>query len=302
MLNHLAAPRVAAVKKFFKTTSDDDLLGCYAWCQAVSSGLLPILGDFEVSLRNSIHRALSQYYGQVDSFNWMATNPNPAAQANPNAPPLPALHSMNTRTKQDVEKAIKKVKSRKPAAYIVTPDDVVASLAFGFWEQTINTIDHHAHPPALAAIVLKSIFPYAPDQATCGHGDPQFKVRVVDLLSQLREVRNRIGHHDSIWGVAEFNEYGATGFIPRRPRHTVNSLKLLANRVAWLAGWMDPAISAYMQNSDHWWSYQSLLDEKALAVFRTNGGRVGSYAKVLQAHITPQENTAGSSPANSFHF
>ena len=79
MLSHLTQQRLAPVRHFFRTQDDDDLLGCYAWAQAVSSGLLPILGDFEISLRNALHRSLSHYYSnqQTDSFNWMVPRPNP---------------------------------------------------------------------------------------------------------------------------------------------------------------------------------------------------------------------------------
>ena len=48
MLKHLTAPRLATIQAFFKTASEQDILGCYGWSQAVGAGLLPILGDFEV--------------------------------------------------------------------------------------------------------------------------------------------------------------------------------------------------------------------------------------------------------------
>jgi len=68
MLKHLTLPRLATLQAFFKTKTDQDLLGCYAWNQAVGSALLPILGDLEVALRDALHRALSQHFGGIDSL------------------------------------------------------------------------------------------------------------------------------------------------------------------------------------------------------------------------------------------
>lgn len=279
MLNHLAAPRMAAVEKFFQTSSKSDLLGCYAWCQAVSSGLLPILGDFEVTLRNMLHVSLSRHYGNIDSFNWMMLRPNPAAPTNPRAKPLPACHKMNPKTIKDIEIVANKIKRRRGLS--ASPDDVVAALPFGFWEQIINSLDHPSHPPGLQSAILSRVFPYAPDLSTCPYGDPAFKQRVVNLLSLIRDVRNRIGHHDSIWAVPEFNTHGKVGLVPRRPRHTIASSRLLAARIAWLSGWIDPSITQHIQNSDHWWSFHALLDRQALATYRATGGRIGTYGKVL---------------------
>jgi hypothetical protein len=277
---------MAAVEKFFQTSTDPELLGCYAWCQAVASGLLPILGDFEVALRNKLHVSLSQHYGGVDSFNWMMTNPNPASATNPKASPLPAVHKMNPRTQSDIQAIVQKKTNRRTQR--VTPDDVVAALAFGFWEQIINSLDNPAHPTGLQAAILSGVFPHAPDLNVCSYSSPAFKQRVVDLLSKIRDVRNRIGHHDSIWAIPEFDTQGKVGFIPRRPRHTVNSLIQLADRIAWFAGWMDPAITQHIKNSDHWWSFHALLNQKALDTYRVTGGGIGTYGKILRQQPNDQ--------------
>jgi hypothetical protein len=65
----------------------------------------------------------------------------------------------------------------------------------------------------------------------------------------------------------------------------MNSLKLLADSIAWFAGWISPEVTRYMHTSDHWWSFQSLLTKQALAVYRTMGGRIGSYERVLRLKL-----------------
>lgn len=288
MLKHLTIPRLATIQTFFKARTDDDILGCYAWNQAVGSGMLPILGDFEVSLRNALHRALSQHFGNVDSFDWMMPQPNPAHAINPSAPPfLSARHKLTSKSSQDVIAVITKIKGKKPPGYIVTPDDVVAALPFGFWEVLISGLSHSAHPAGLQGIILAAVFPHAPDKLTVPYGAPAFKKRVTDLLKRIRDVRNRIGHHDSLWSTPEFDYQGNLGLIPRRPRHTVNSFRRFADNVCWFAGWIDPGIPTYIRTSDHWWSLQALLQRQALVTYRQMGGKAGSYRAILDSTELP---------------
>lgn len=294
MQNHLGQPRLAAVANFFKSQSDDELLGCYAWCQAVASGLLPILGDFEVAFRNALHQALSQHYGLQPSYDWMVLNGNTA-----NAP---AHHSLNKQSRSDITSMVGKIQRKKGRRYQVTPDDVVAALSFGFWEVLISNLNHRTHPQGLQAAILASVFPHAPDLAKSPYDTEAFRLRVTALLARLRDARNRIGHHDAIWTFPEFDVQGKVGFIPRRPRHSVTSLQLLANRICWFAGWISPAIPAYIQQTDHWWSFQALLSQRALATYRRSGGRIGTYRILLEELPRPAGRVLASVPGNPDWF
>lgn len=298
MLKHLTVPRLATIQAFFKTTSDKDILGCYAWNQAVGASLLPILGDFEVSLRNAFHRALSQHFGNVDSFDWMMQQPNPAHAINPAAPKfLPARHKMSSKTSDDIKSIIKKIKGRKPSGYVVTPDDIVAALPFGFWEVLIGGLSHSAQPAGLQATILASVFPYAPDTLAVPYGSKAFEQRVLILLKRIRDVRNRIGHHDSLWATPEFNYQGTLGLVPRRPRHTVNSLRRFADNLCWFIGWIDPDIPTYILKSDHWCSLQALLHRQALTTSRQLGGKVGTYQTILESNnLLPNNKSIKKSP------
>lgn len=219
----------------------------------------------------------------------MMSRPNPAHARNPAAPQfLPPRHKLNPRSREDVDGIVKKIRDRKPRGYAVTPDDVVAALPFGFWEVLITGLAHTSQPTGLQANILALVFPNAPDIATvpCGHVD--FKQRVVNLLSRIRDLRNRIGHHDALWSTPEFDRYGRLGFVPRRPRHSVNSFRLFADNVCWFVGWIDPAISAYVKGSDHWWSLQALLQRRALVIYRLSGGAVGTYRSILDTTELPR--------------
>lgn len=188
MLTHFTAPRLSTLQAFFKTKSDNDLLGCYAWNQAVAAGLFPLLDDLEVAFRNALHLALSRYYGGHDSVNWMLPRPNPALAINPAAPPtLPSLHSMTSKTRHELVALEAKIKTKKGPHYKVTPDDIVAGLHFGFWEVLIKGLDNSAHPPGLQGAILSAVFPCAPNLVAVPHCHVDFKLRVTRLLLRLRE-------------------------------------------------------------------------------------------------------------------
>ena len=256
-----------------------------------------MLGDFEVVLRNALHVALSQYYGGKNSFNWMLPTPNPAYAANPAAPQyLPSKHAMTSKTRQELSALEGKIKTKKGGAYTVTPDDIVAGLHFGFWEMLIKGLDHSAHPIGLQGAILSVVFPYAPGTAAVPHGHPDFKLRVTNLLLRLRDVRNRIGHHDALWTIPEFNKHGQLGYFPTRPRHTVASLRLYCDNLCWLADWIDPKISEYIRKSDHWSTLEILLSRQALLTYRVQGGRIGTFQTVMTNAPAPRTAKVGLGP------
>ncbi|MBU67012.1 MAG: hypothetical protein CL858_26780 [Cupriavidus sp.] len=278
MKNHFTAPRLATVERFFQSDSSTDLMGCYAWCQALSAALLPLLGDFEVSLRNALHRSLSQFYMGADSAAWMLPIPGPLRA---NAPHPKTPHSMSQIDKRDIATIVER---RVKRGRLVSQDDVVAALSFGFWEQLVNGLGRGHHPNGLQGAVLQSAFPFAPSGTI--YASAAFREQLVRLLKMVRDVRNRVGHHDAIWAIPEFDTEGHPGFIPRRPRHTLTSTKLFSQRVVWLASWIDPAIGAHIERSDHWACLQTLLSRQALATYRSRGGRADTYHSLITGHIS----------------
>lgn len=125
-----------------------------------------------------------------------------------------------------------------------------------------------------------------------GFGDPALIERIATLLYQMRDVRNRIGHHDSLWRTAEFDAQGRRGFVLRRPRQTVTSMRLLANPIAWFAGWTDPRISKYIKATPHWRHLPWLLTRDALLMYRESGGKAVNFEKPMFRPLVYQVKTA----------
>jgi hypothetical protein len=69
---------------------------------------------------------------------------------------------------------------------------------------------------------------------------------------------------------------------------------MFADNVCWFSGWIDPEIPLHIQNSDHWWSLQALLQRQALVTYRRLGGAVGTYRAILDAAELPRNGRRSS--------
>lgn len=293
MINYLSQPRAAAVHGFFQTNTDQEFLGCYRWCQSTASSLLSSFNDFEVCLRNALHFSLSQFYSQTDSYDWMGIstlNANVDNYADPwsNIGPLSGLlsssatHSMGPGLRKDIVKAFLSARNK-------THDGVIAELSFGFWEKLLQGLSHPSHANngqgSIMSDVLEHAFSfYSANSSTSpvlGPWDIDFRNRLVNLISKLRKVRNRIGHHDSIRQVAEFDEFGVKGFVPRDPRHTINSLNMLRDRMLMIVSWINPSLKDGIQESDYWHKLSVVLSKDALGVYRYHGGKGDCYTRTI---------------------
>ena len=155
--------------------SESDVLARYFWNVCLSESLYPTLGTLEVTLRNSIHAALVQGSGQPDWY-----------------------HSAQTQFRleqwhQDEILAAKAklTKANKPH----DPDRIVAELSFGFWTGLFRNeyVTGGTAGTRLWPTFLRRIFPFMPVQIP--------KVSPVSKrLYDVRTLRNRVSHHEPIWG------------------------------------------------------------------------------------------------------
>ena len=60
----ITQPRMSSYQTVFRPTNDIELMGVYLWNSHVCSSIYPLIGTAEVSLRNSIDRALTDALGE----------------------------------------------------------------------------------------------------------------------------------------------------------------------------------------------------------------------------------------------
>jgi hypothetical protein len=144
-------------------------LRLYVWNTRISAALYGPLQALEILIRNAFHRELTAVYG-------------PAWYDNPRVPLTPAAAGRVADAKQALQRA------GRP----LDPGRIVAELSFGFWERLLSRGPHGRlnYEMALWRPALHRAFPNARRPRADIHRP----------LPGLRDLRNRIAHHEPIFG------------------------------------------------------------------------------------------------------
>ncbi len=157
----LSTPRLEAYRQ--DGQNDFEVLCNYVWNQRLCESAYPALETLEVSLRNSIHAAISKRLGTPTWFDdgFLDVSERKSVQA----------------AKDEL------TKSRK----LHEPGRIIAELNFGFWTSLFAS--HYDRP--LWHHLLRDVFPHIPvAMRTRGN--------VADRLKKIRKFRNRVFHHERI--------------------------------------------------------------------------------------------------------
>lgn len=144
-------------------------LQLYQWNLQVSSSLIIPLHILEVSIRNAVVEALEE----VHTSNWpwnqgfMISLPSRGSGYSP-------------------RKNLAEVARRQP-----TMGKVVAELNFIFWEKMFTS----SHDSRIWNNYIKAILPYSPETMTVR----EIRACMHDNIRDIRELRNRIAHHEPIF-------------------------------------------------------------------------------------------------------
>ena len=142
-----------------------EALAAYCWNTQLSQAFYPALQTLEVTLRNSLHQAISDSY----KVNWFDTLP---------------LHALEqtaiTKAKTNLTKQKKQLE----------PSRVVAELHFGFWTSLLDV--RYEHHQLLWPKLLKPCFPAIPRKLRTRH-------YLSKQLNRIRNLRNRVFHYEPIW-------------------------------------------------------------------------------------------------------
>lgn len=143
-----------------------DAIISYSWNIELSQFLYPAIQILEVSIRNTLHRTLTDCF---DTSHWFD-----------DAFLYDAEHRAVRQAKE------KLLREKKP----IEPGRIVAELSFGFWTSLFDV--RYEHQQVLWPKLLKPVFPYMPR----GQRTRTFLSR---KLNQVRLLRNRVFHYEPIW-------------------------------------------------------------------------------------------------------
>lgn len=190
----LSAPRFAT---YLAAMGGDKeaALELYRWNMELSAAFLVPLQICEVSVRNAIVTAIESVYGA----NWPWEKGFQISLRNPS-------------TGYSPRKDLVDLAGRLP-----TSGKIVAELKFVFWEKMLT----HSHDAVIWNPFLRSVFPSSDTARTV----QQLRSDGFAALQKIRDLRNRIAHHEPIFRRNVQDEY---------------------DRIRTLIAWVDPVAAAWV--------------------------------------------------------
>lgn len=166
-----SAPRLGRYLRAFSNDKDRAHQG-YIYNLRLSECLLISLSVLEIALRNAMSNQMAKLYSRDDWYEAILTDttlqkPNTPLQAD-NA--LKRLHS--------------NIKSAKRDAGAPNPNKVIAEFTFGFWTTLLNARYQNNFWQE-----LRYAFPHCPHRQ---------RGNVSSALNQIRDLRNRVFHHEPV--------------------------------------------------------------------------------------------------------
>lgn len=165
-----------------------DRVARYLWDMALAMSLQPMLHVFEVTLRNAVYQASVRLVDtsavRLDDVPcWLDAGP-------------PMLYEREAAEVQRAKASLRADPAGRTAGHLV------ARLPLGFWVHlmTRGYSELRADGPRLWPRGLSLVFPFrwppGSKKLSPSHADRQM---VFDHLRQIRDLRNRVAHHDAIW-------------------------------------------------------------------------------------------------------
>jgi hypothetical protein len=148
--------------------SDLDMVTRYYWDIELSRALMPSIHAVELSLRNSIHTAITALHNGNDMWFYEPGLLEPGQ-----------LSQLAT--------ALSEIARRKAQA---TSGRIVAEVMFGFWIAMLtNPYEQKIWQPNGFAM-LRTVFPYAKGKS----------IKDINMrYNNIRKLRNRVSHHEAVW-------------------------------------------------------------------------------------------------------
>lgn len=167
-------------ERFLVESGNRQLEACakYRWNLKLSESLLPCFHAIEVTLRNSIHRAM------VEKYLPPGTPENPSDEWWFDVQ-IRGIHLLNQNDRDEVVRVSDKIAKRGKA---VTAPRVVAELSFGFWVNLLNDdYDHTIVRPLLGSTFRK-----------LKTGD-RTQGWLRKTFGEILDLRNRAAHHEPLF-------------------------------------------------------------------------------------------------------
>ncbi|MCS6261049.1 Abi family protein [Shewanella baltica] len=231
-INTISSDRLNSYRNYFNLTSNEECLGLYLWNDALSASFFKLISIFEVALRNTIHRELSRQFeanrqqGHAFDNDWYEY--------------LIAQNHLQGKTLELIRKVTHLRSKRRQVAKkpIPTPGKVIAAQSFGFWSSLITNTSGNI------TVDWQSVLSNGLKGHFAMHSTYWSQDAIDDLLNRLSEVnelRNRIAHHEPIWKFTEIKHHKKNIVIypaASTPEESMQRMRTLNDRICRFLGWI----------------------------------------------------------------
>lgn len=238
-LEAISSARLSSYQRFFSPASPEELYGLYCWNEVLSSNFMRLTGIVEVALRNRFHVTLSQYamahhqsriIGTADSNNWFE---------------VIGLSGKSEEKVKDITHnsywdKIAKRKQYTPKLHPVSPNNVIASMTFGFWAPLLDL-------PLDWRTIIPKLLPNHKYASNPAHWSKHHVGTVYARLETVRSLRNRVAHFEPLWKLPDIYEEkkvarGTTVSVeypaPQNEAEVLVRLNMLYQRLTQLLHWL----------------------------------------------------------------
>lgn len=201
VLSLLSTARLASVPAIFNVHTDLEKYGFSLWIQNAAASLYPLVQQLELVLRNSVDKTARTRFGERwwDAISYDTTKDNHDKFINC------IREAERSLLKKWKAKEVARLGLRHPSEVTTTPpvfshDDIIAATTFSTWEnvflEALHTEDNskktnYLWPNSLPKVLRRlSEIDNKPVEA---------RRKLLNLLKEIRDYRNRLFHHDCIW-------------------------------------------------------------------------------------------------------
>lgn len=183
--------RINSYQNVFRPTNDIELMGVYLWNAHVSGAIYPLIGAAEITLRNAVDRAMRAHLGNF----WWSGSKLRYRSFTRGIPPPHSVQAVRDNFAKATRKFVAEQRSRYGVTGHIVPNHhgVMAKTEFSTWG---FMLDHEFMGnsliwPSRLGTVFAGAWPSSHAAATLTHAH--------DLVSTVRDFRNRLFHHEPAW-------------------------------------------------------------------------------------------------------
>ena len=271
VIKSISSPRLSSYMTFFGCKDELECVKYYYWNQALSSELYILLSTIEVSLRNSIHGALSREVSMVLELKRQKLGKEDSGKVDPSKVQDNFAwyehidffeKDKSNKTKRDSNgreilnetgKGFRKITHSGRRCLDRPPQVVVSKLEFGKWPYVLQSkwyLDG-------SLVDWVKLFPVIfPNYQNLTHDDHD---RIIDRVKVTCKWRNRLAHLEPVWKFGDVFKKGTKVVLIKEPKSQDEVIKRLNREIRYnlqLLSWLCEDTAKHYESTV---SYKRLL-------------------------------------------